>query len=224
MASNQSQTISSCTANSPTGREKSISSSLHSTKPTVNEELAELAFMPTTTNGMVAGMYSSKTMKVNLELKDMVMALNVQVKQIQNGDLKNMESLLMSQAMTLNAIFAEMARKAALNLGEHLDAAEAYLRLGLKAQNQCRTTLETLSTIKRPPVLMAKQANINTGHQEVNHVLVAPLAGSSQNQPIQLSQFKHELRTDPRTPNLEISLNQTLETVGAVNRSKNYKR
>jgi hypothetical protein len=38
-----------------------------------------------------------------------------------------------------------------------------------KAQNQCRMTLETLSTIKNPPVVYAKQANIAHGPQQVNN-------------------------------------------------------
>lgn len=133
--------------------------------------LAELAFIPTTTNGMVSSMYTSKTMKVDLDLKEMIFALNDQVRQVQEGNMRNTESLLVSQALTLNAIFAEMARRAALNMGQNLDATEAYLRLALKAQNQSRLTLETLATIKNPPLLIAKQANITTGQQQVNNVM-----------------------------------------------------
>lgn len=183
---------------------------------------AELALVPTTTNGIVSGMYTSKTMKVDLDLKELVLALNDQVKQVQKGDLKNAESLLVSQALTLNAIFAEMARRAALNMGQHLDATEAYLRLALKAQNQSRATLETLSTIKSPPVLIAKQANITTGHQQVNNVMQLGVhsGGGIQKTQNQLSRATHELRKNTRTPRLEFSPNQTLEAVGKVNRSK----
>jgi hypothetical protein len=46
---------------------------------------------------------------------------------------------------------------------------EIYLRLALKAQNQCRMTLETLATIKNPPAVFAKQANIAHGPQQVNN-------------------------------------------------------
>jgi hypothetical protein len=35
--------------------------------------------------------------------------------------------------------------------------------MAMKAQNQRRMTLETLATIKNPPVLIARQANINNG-------------------------------------------------------------
>jgi len=56
----------------------------------------------------------------------------------------------MAQAHTLDAIFGSCARRAALNMGTYLNTAETYLRLGLKAQSQCRTTLETLANIKNP--------------------------------------------------------------------------
>ena len=50
-------------------------------------------------------------------------------------------------------------------MGEYLLATETYLRLALKAQSQCRATLETLAAIKNPPVIFAKQANVTTGPQ-----------------------------------------------------------
>jgi len=47
---------------------------------------------------------------------------------------------------------------------------ETYMRLALKAQSQCRTTLETLAEIKNPrAVAFVKQANIAGGHQQVNN-------------------------------------------------------
>jgi hypothetical protein len=44
------------------------------------------------------------------------------------------------------------------------------LRLALKAQSQCRATLETLAAIKNPqPVAFVRQANIAHGPQQVNN-------------------------------------------------------
>lgn len=40
-------------------------------------------------------------------------------------------------------------------------------RMALKAQNQCRMTLETLATIENPPVVFARQANVTTGPQQI---------------------------------------------------------
>src|SRR5690606_26950893 len=54
-----------------------------------------------------------------------------------------------------------------------------YMRLALKAQSQCRTTLETLAAIKNPPVVFAKQANIAHGPQQVNNGSAADFATST---------------------------------------------
>ena len=49
------------------------------------------------------------------------------------------------------------------------------LRSDLKAQAQCRATLEALAEIKNPhPVAFVKQANISSGHQQVNNGMQPP--------------------------------------------------
>jgi len=67
----------------------------------------------------------------------------------------------------LTAMDCGLANRSALYLGDYLDAAERYMRLALKAQGQCRATLETLAVIKNPP-LFARQANITSSPQQVN--------------------------------------------------------
>jgi hypothetical protein len=94
-----------------------------------------------------------------------VQALRTTIKNANRGDLAAAETILVGQAAALNALFAELARRAGLNMGEHLGAAETYMRLALKALGQCRATLETLAAIKNPPVVYARQANINNGGQ-----------------------------------------------------------
>jgi len=108
------------------------------------------------------------------DLGALIGELQKQAKRVHGGDLKRAESMLMTQAHTLDAIFNELARRSALNMGEYINAAERYMRLALKAQSQCRATLETLSTIKNPPVVFAKQANIANGPQQVNNGQPAP--------------------------------------------------
>ena len=62
-------------------------------------------------------------------------------------------------------------------MSEYINAAEIYLRLALKAQAQCRTTVETLVEMKNPrPVAFVSQANISNGPQQVNNA--TPLAGT----------------------------------------------
>ena len=104
-----------------------------------------------------------------LSLTDMVKALHAHGEAVNRGDLSAAERMLNSQAVALNAIFGELARRAALNMGTYLGAAESYMRLALKAQSQSRATVETLAAIKNPPVVFARQANIAHGPQQVNN-------------------------------------------------------
>jgi hypothetical protein len=67
-----------------------------------------------------------------------------------SGDLGNMEALLAAQAITLDSIFHRLAVQAQQNIGHHSNAVDIYLRLGLRAQSQCRSTIEALAAIKTP--------------------------------------------------------------------------
>lgn len=67
----------------------------------------------------------------------------------------------------------------------------------LRAQNQSRATLETLSAVKNPSVVVAKQANITTDPQQVNNVLVTPCAGETAIRPNQLSGEADVIRQNP---------------------------
>ncbi len=116
----------------------------------------------------------SQTQFTDLSLTDLALALREQGEAVNRGDMNAAERMLTGQAVALNAVFAELARRAALNMGTHLEAADKYLRLALKAQAQSRATIETLAAIKNPPVVFARQANINNGgQQQVNNGAVS---------------------------------------------------
>ena len=135
---------------------------------------------------------------------------------IKAGDMTGVETTLASQATALNAIFTELARRAALNMGDHLNATELYMKLALKAQNQCRATLETLAAIKNPPVVYARQANFAAGPQQVNNG-VPTHAGKIGNQPNELLEAKHEgERLDLGTAGSAEGGSHALEAVGAL--------
>jgi hypothetical protein len=104
-----------------------------------------------------------------LSLRECIAALKASTEDAQRRDTKRAESMLVAQATALNAMFGELARRAAINMGEYMDACERYMRLALKAQSQCRATLETLANIQNPPVVFARQANIAHGPQQVNN-------------------------------------------------------
>jgi hypothetical protein len=142
----------------------------------------------------------------------------------QKNDFSEVEATLIAQATTLNAIFAELARRAALNMGEYIQATETYLRLALKAQSQCRVTLQTLAEIKNPqPVAFVKQANIAHGHQQVNNGTQgdggpSPRAGFSTKPSNELLEAGDEERLDAGATGTTGGASSHLETVGAIHR------
>lgn len=144
---------------------------------------------------------------------------------IKNGDLTRVEAMLSGQASALNTMFAELARRGAINMGEYLGAAETYLKLALKAQSQCRATLETLAMIKSPPVVIAKQANIAHGPQQVNNESNANArAGELENQPNKLLDQDNGERLDARTTGTTSESNPAMATLEVIDRPKDRKR
>jgi hypothetical protein len=119
-----------------------------------------------------------------LNFKSLFDELEQQVETVNSGDMKRPEAMLLMQAHTLDSLFNSLAQKAYKQ--DRLPQFDAMLKMALRAQNQCRATLETLSTIKNPPVIFAKQANISNGHQQINNGIPASRAGESQNQPNEL--------------------------------------
>lgn len=142
------------------------------------------------------------------------------------GNTAHMERMLVSQAHALDAIFAALARRAALNIGEYPDAVDTYMRLALRAQSQCRATLETLATIKNPPnVAFVKQANIANGPQQVNNGEAVPIsrAEEKQNRPTELLEAPHAKSEwlDTRAPGTASAGDSSLETLATINGSTN---
>ena len=94
-----------------------------------------------------------------VDLAELLDDLRTRIEKVQGGDMRPVEAMLYGQAMTLETIFTSLARRAISQ--EYLKQFQAYLGLALKAQAQCRATLEALAEIKNPrPVAFVKQANI----------------------------------------------------------------
>ena len=115
-----------------------------------------------------------------VDLAELLEGQREQFKKVQAGDMQPVEAMLYGQAKTLETIFTSLARRATSQ--EYLKQFQAYLGMALKAQAQCRATLEALAEIKNPrPVAFVKQANISGGHQQVNNGMQpAQQAGSVQ--------------------------------------------
>lgn len=154
-----------------------------------------------------------------LDVSECLTALRAVTQRINGGDLSDAESLLAAQSIVLNTVFLELSRRAALNIGEHLDVSDRYLRLALKAQSQCRATIETLALMKNPPAVFARQANIANGPQQVNNgPVLASRAGISESEPNKLLEAYGEGLAGG-TAGTTSSGNQTVAALGSVNRA-----
>ena len=167
--------------------------------------------------------------KHGANINALVTELTTQVNAIAGGDLRRCEAMLVAQAHTLDELFNNLARRAYRNMGGgYMDAADTYLRLALKAQSQCRTTLETLAEIKSPrSVAFVRQANIAAGPQLVNNGapvesiknLSATRAGESEIEQNKLLELQHGERLDVSTSGAAVAANQDLEAMGAIDRT-----
>ena len=144
---------------------------------------------------------------------------------VNGGSLATAERLLFAQAATLNVLFAELTRRAALNMGQHLDATETYLRLALKAQAQSRATVQTLAEVKQPrAVAFVKQANI-AQQQQVNNG--APVSHARTEESPKPANEQSRLEAPNEWSTLDTGAtatparsNPAMEAVGAVHRAE----
>ncbi len=127
-----------------------------------------------------------------LDVPGLLATLRDQAAAVKQGDLSRVEAMLINQADALQALFVGLIERSLRQ--EYIVHAESFMRLALKAQSQCRATLETLSNVKNPPVVYARQANVTTGPQQINNGVVAVRTRENENAPNQLSGIDNELR------------------------------
>jgi hypothetical protein len=157
----------------------------------------------------------------DVKLDNVVAALTESAKAVNANNLDEIEDMLTSQAMVLNIMFGELVRKSALNMGDYLDAAQRFHNMALKAQNQCRMTLETLTAIKNPPVVYARQANIANGPQQVNNCTGPASRAEENHNPLNKQlETSNDHPLDTGTPGTPVEGHPAMETVGDVNRAK----
>lgn len=187
-------------------------------------QLADVALDPLFGSAVVASSFG-KPFSGETDFTAFYEALHDRARAIRDNKLGSLEDMLTAQAAALNAIFLELARRSGANMGEYIQAAETYMRLALKAQAQCRATLETLANIKNPPVIYARQANIANGPQQVNNgILGTPPASNQASPPNELLETEHGKRLDPGTAGATIGSDPALEAVGAIDGAADSKR
>lgn len=134
------------------------------------ETLTRVLTEPFSRHGLVAkGIVDKSLGKVpgNPQFDDYGRALRLKAGTATTGDLKFATEMLTAQANSLDAMFAEFARRAALNMGDYINATESYSRIALKAQANCRATLEALMKLHQPREQIVKHVHVNDGGQAV---------------------------------------------------------
>jgi hypothetical protein len=140
--------------------------------PTESEgaALARVLLGPYVHHGATASTYANRLVALPGEqpgIMDFSEFVKDLAEQAKDGDLSMASRMLAAQAVTLDAMLTELARRAALNIGEHLDAVDRYGRLALKAQANCRATLEALAKLHQPREQTVRHVHVNEGGQAV---------------------------------------------------------
>lgn len=153
-----------------------------------------------------------------LEVTDLMGELRKAGEEVASGNMSRVEKMLAHQALTLDAIFNNMAQRA--SRAEYVKNTEIFLKLALKAQAQARSTAEALALLKNPMPYI-KQANISNGHQQVNNGAIPQQyaqararTGDFQTAPNKLLEANHGQRLDIGAQAAAGRANQKLETVG----------
>ncbi|WP_439535418.1 hypothetical protein [Methyloversatilis sp.] len=195
----------------PTDREKADAIAKFATRPSVNAAAVVEAFGAPTYGELDMGALTDRLLD--------------RIEQMKAGDMSEAEGMLLGQAHALQSIFVNLSRRTVKQ--EYLKQWETYMRMALKAQNQCRMTLETLSTLKNPPVVFAKQANINNGGQQQVNNGTGPIerrnarARETETEQTELLEAPHGQRLDTRAPGTAGGADPHMEAVGTIDRPAN---
>lgn len=206
------------TADAPAPKAHALVRTLPKGKTPIRD-VAELVAEGIGSNAVATLEWSSKVLGTEIDLTELSTVMHLTAADVRAGDLGALEGQLAAQATTLNALFLNALHRAARTSSPELF--EMFMRIGLRAQNQCRATAETLGALKMPPVF-ARQANIANGPQQVNN----GTPGAPARLP-QLDSRTHKLleapsidgeRVDAGTTTPATSRDSAVETVDAQHR------
>ena len=150
-----------------------------------------------------------------LEVTDLMGELRKAAEEVAGGNMGRVESMLAHQALTLDAIFNDLAQRSRKQ--DTFKGIEVLLRLALKAQAQSRSTVEAIALLKNPMPYI-KQANIANGPQQVNNGTPTS-AGKNQSHPNELLEHQHGNTLDIGATATAGRADPAMEAVGAVHRA-----
>ena len=124
-----------------------------------------------------------KSTKVNLGT--IFSTLQEQARALHNGDMSQVESMLIGQAVALQSMFVDFAVRA--KNATTLAAVQGLAQLALRSQAGSRSTLQTLADVKNPrQVAFVKQTNVAQNQQINNGVSSSSREKNIKDEPIEL--------------------------------------
>ena len=114
--------------------------------PMTAERQAKAALSASVNGASVILTYQENIMGKDTDINALIEGLQDTCKDVHAGDLKSVETMLVTQAKALQTIFTSLARKA--HVQTHQKHYEAFLGLALKAQTQSRATITALVDLK----------------------------------------------------------------------------
>lgn len=196
------------------------------------QQFADVSMSPITRGTAVCKRWSEKAMG-EIGINEAMAYVQEKADAAAAGDLNAAKAMLVAQAMTLDSIFNDMAGRAATLVSKTpgggwsfgSETMETCTRIAFKAQAQCRATLQTLGELVHPrTVVIAKQANMTNGPQQVNNGAAPPRAQESQTPANELLEANPSERLESGTQGEAGGVDPWLATVGALNRASDTSR
>lgn len=147
------------------------------------ERLAKIALGAGARHASIASSYAAGFFsdKHQTPIMASTAAIAVAMTAARNGDKAMPSDILSAQAVVLDTMFTELARRSAANIGQYIDAADRYMRLALRAQANCRATLEALAKLHQPREQTVKHVHVNQGGQAIVADQIHQHAGGRKN-------------------------------------------
>lgn len=147
-----------------------------------------------------------------------------------DGDrIQRAESMLLGQATALQTMFIDLALRAKAQ--KNREWLQTFTSLALRAQSNCTQTLRVLAELRSPrQSVFARQANIANGPQQVNNetdvfrTKTRARVRKARNLQNELLEQQHGNSLDTGAARSTVTVDQAVEAVGKVNRTKDRRR
>lgn len=131
------------------------------------KQIAKLAVSPEmSSQRVVAASERHRGLDPHLDIPELMAVLKADSERLSGGKPEDVGPILANQAIALQSLFARLTERALSQSA--MTNIEAFMRLALRAQSQCRTTLEALSALNKTPAIFAQQAHVAT-NQQINY-------------------------------------------------------